>query len=94
MTQAERYYRMYERMCTLIANHGTIGMGIDYSTALRRCYFWKLSSRGYNETGLRVDTCEWIDKRESERLHRITRTELPEQDFHRYCEKVRFEKGW
>lgn len=92
MTQAERYYRMYDRMCTLIANHGIIGMGIDYSTALRRCYYWKLRFLGADRTGLTFDTCVWISKRESERLHRITRTELPEYDFVRYCKKVRWER--
>ncbi len=91
MTQAERYYRMYNRMCTLIANHGII-VGIDYSTALQRCYYWKLISRGFDETGLSYDTCAWINKREKARLYRIKRTDWTESAFHRYCEKVRWER--
>lgn len=94
MTQAERNFRMYDRMCLLIAKHGQIGMGIDYSTALVRCYYWKLISRGLDETGLSYDTCAWINKREKARLYRIMRTDWPEYAFHRYCMKVQWERNY
>lgn len=94
MTQAERNFRMYSRMCLLIAKHGQIGMGIDYPTALQRYYYWRLRYLGADRTGLTFDTCVWISKRESERLHRISRTELSEYDFHRYCMKVQWERNY
>lgn len=92
MTQAERYYRMYDRMRTLIAVHGQIGIGIDYGTCLQRCYYWQLVLQGFTATGLTYDTCRWLTKRETQRLNRIKRTELPEYDFVRYCKKVRRER--
>lgn len=94
MTQSERNYRRYDRMCTLIAIHGSIGIGIDYSTALQRLYYWKLRFMGFTRTGLTYETCVWINKREDERKNRIKRTELTESEFHRHCEKTRWERGY